>query len=124
MKALRAASTESVRHLRDVCQTGGMSGRDYNTCFYAQLANAGAEVGLNESYLRTREFCAKIGVAIGEGRDLQPIEEFVFPVTEEKTSSTNHILRKVAEWCEIVLVEREIELVTRQHKPLLKLAEA
>jgi hypothetical protein len=86
-----------------------MHGGSYHACFYAHLANGDAEVELAESGDRTRNFCAKIGVPIGSGRDLQPIEKFVFPVTQEKTSATSFILRKVAEWCETILVEREIE---------------
>lgn len=108
-KALRQSSDEGILFLQKVCENGGMCGRDYGVCFYGNLARG--EGHLEGVHIPAREFeivetfAHSIGVELRQGQ-MDPIEEFCFPVRAGHTYRKSDILAHILLWCDDVLRER------------------
>lgn len=108
-RALRQCSDEGIIYLQNVCENGGLCGRDYGVCFYGNLARGeGYLKGTNihaKEFEVVETFARSIGVELRQGQ-MDPIEEFCFPVLSGQTYRRSDALAHLLLWCDDVLRER------------------
>jgi hypothetical protein len=114
MKALQSVSVDAIKHLRNVCEVGGMIGRHYPRCFYGQLAQGSGYpvelyVALDRSEDALKEvlaFGATIGVRLHRHGELDAIENFCYEVHARQTVRNSPELAQIAMWCDEELERR------------------
>lgn len=108
-RALHQCSDEGIIFLQKVCENGGMCGRYIGSCFYGNLARGegyltGVSIPAREFEV-VETFCHSIGVDL-QPNQMDPIEQFCFPVSSGDTYRTNCILAHLLLWCDDALRER------------------
>jgi hypothetical protein len=111
LRALALASPEAIATLKERCEQGGIIGRDYDRCFYGQLAGASGvpfEEGMTpeQVFALLAPFCAgNLGAEL-HFRILDPIEVYCRHVNHDQTVNTSPVLKNIAAWCDEALEVR------------------